>query len=102
MTSVYHIATIHVNETSWAHVWRLRFCYLGTGYDNDAYERGSYRVKALVPVDRLQALLVHMRITTTPKYRIKGVPRLGRVEFRAIAEIFSRSRVISRHQGPAF
>jgi hypothetical protein len=24
-----------VNETSWAHVWRLRFRYLGTGYDVD-------------------------------------------------------------------
>jgi hypothetical protein len=34
MTSVYHIVTIRVNETSWAHVWRLRFRYLGTGYDN--------------------------------------------------------------------
>jgi hypothetical protein len=33
MTSVYHIVTIRVNETSWAHVWRLRFRYLETGYD---------------------------------------------------------------------
>jgi hypothetical protein len=33
MESVYHIVTIHVNETSWAHVWRLRSRYLGTGYD---------------------------------------------------------------------
>jgi hypothetical protein len=33
MTSVYRIVAIRVNETSWAHVWRLRFCYLGTGYD---------------------------------------------------------------------
>jgi hypothetical protein len=33
MESVYHIVTIHVNETSWAHVWRLRSLYLGTGYD---------------------------------------------------------------------
>jgi hypothetical protein len=23
-----------VNETSWAHVWRLHFCYLRTGYDS--------------------------------------------------------------------
>jgi hypothetical protein len=23
-----------VNETSWAHVWRLHFRYLGTGYDS--------------------------------------------------------------------
>jgi hypothetical protein len=27
------MVAIHVNETSWAHVWRLRFRYLGTGYD---------------------------------------------------------------------
>jgi hypothetical protein len=25
MASVYHIVAISVNETSWAHVWRLRF-----------------------------------------------------------------------------
>jgi hypothetical protein len=34
MESVYHIITIRVNETSWAHVWRLRSRYLGTGYDS--------------------------------------------------------------------
>jgi hypothetical protein len=34
MESVYHIVAIRVNETSWAHVWRLRSLYLGTGYDN--------------------------------------------------------------------
>jgi hypothetical protein len=34
MESVYHIVTIRVNETSWAHVWRLCSRYLGTGYDN--------------------------------------------------------------------
>jgi hypothetical protein len=33
MEFVYHIVTIRVNETSWAHVWRLRSHYLGTGYD---------------------------------------------------------------------
>jgi hypothetical protein len=33
MESVYHIVTIRVNETSRAHVWRLRSHYLGTGYD---------------------------------------------------------------------
>jgi hypothetical protein len=33
MESIYHIVTIRVNETSWAHVWRLRSRYLGTGYD---------------------------------------------------------------------
>jgi hypothetical protein len=34
MESVYHIVTIRVNETSWAHVWRLRSRYLRTGYDS--------------------------------------------------------------------
>jgi hypothetical protein len=32
MEFVYHIVTIRVNETSWAHVWRLHSRYLGTGY----------------------------------------------------------------------
>jgi hypothetical protein len=36
MESVYPIVAIHVNETSWAHVWRLRSCCLGTGYDTNA------------------------------------------------------------------
>jgi hypothetical protein len=33
MESVYHIVAIRVNETSWAHVWRLHSRYLRTGYD---------------------------------------------------------------------
>jgi hypothetical protein len=33
MESVYHIVTIRMNETSWAHVWRLCSLYLRTGYD---------------------------------------------------------------------
>jgi hypothetical protein len=50
-----------------------------------------------------QAMLVQLGITTAPKYRINGVAHPGRVEYRAIAEIFYGSRaVISRHQGPAF
>jgi hypothetical protein len=35
MESVYQIVTIRVNETSWAHVWRLRSRYLGTRYDKE-------------------------------------------------------------------
>jgi hypothetical protein len=65
-------------------------------------ERESYGVEVSVPVSRLQALLVYLGITTTPKYRIKGVSRPGQVEYRSIAEIFSGCRVINRHQGPAF
>ncbi|WP_428637431.1 hypothetical protein, partial [Shewanella sp.] len=68
--------------------------------DADVVE--SFGIEAPVLASRLRALLEHLGITTTPKYRIKEVPRLGRVEFKAIAEIFLRSRVLYRHKGPAF
>jgi hypothetical protein len=47
-------------------------------------------------------LLEHLGITTTPQYRIKEVPRSGRVEFKAIADIFFRSRILCQHKGLAF
>jgi hypothetical protein len=31
-----------------------------------------------------------------------GVPCLGRVKFKVVAEIFSGPRVLCRHQGPTF
>jgi hypothetical protein len=68
----------------------------------DADEVESFRIKAPVLAARLRALLVHLGITTTPRYRIKEVPRSGRVEFKAIAEIFFGSRVLCQHNGPAF
>jgi hypothetical protein len=68
----------------------------------DADEVESFGVEAPVLAGRLQALLEHLGITTAPRYRIKEVPRSGRVEFKAIAEIFFESRVLCRHKGPAF
>jgi hypothetical protein len=68
----------------------------------DADEVESFRVEAPVSAGRLRALLEHLGITTTPRYRIKEAPRSGRVEFKAIAEIFFRSRVLCRHKGPTF
>jgi hypothetical protein len=68
----------------------------------DADERESFGAEAPTPTSRLRALLGHIGITSTPRYRIKGVPRLGQVEFKAVAEILSRPRVLCRHQGPAF
>jgi hypothetical protein len=47
-------------------------------------------------------LLEHLGITTAPRYRIKEVLHSGRVEFKAIAEIFFGSRILCRHKGPAF
>jgi hypothetical protein len=62
----------------------------------------SFGVESPILTGRLRALLEHLGITTAPRYRIKEVPHSGRVEFKAIAEIFFRSRVLCRHKGPAF
>jgi hypothetical protein len=62
----------------------------------------SFGIEAPVLAGSLRALLEHLGITTAPRYRIKEVPHSGRVEFKAIAEIFFGSRVLCRHKGPAF
>jgi hypothetical protein len=68
----------------------------------DADEVESFRAESRILTGRLRALLEHLGITTTPRYRIKEVPRSGRVEFKAIIEIFFGSRILCRHKGPAF
>jgi hypothetical protein len=68
--------------------------------DADGVE--SFRAESPILAGRLRALLEHLGITTAPRYRIKEVPRSGRVEFKAIAEIFFESRILCRHKGPAF
>jgi hypothetical protein len=68
----------------------------------DVDEVESFRIKAPVLIGRLRALLEHLGITTAPWYGIKEVPHSGRVQFKAIAEIFFGSRVLCRHKGPAF
>jgi hypothetical protein len=62
----------------------------------------SFRVEAPVLTSRLQSLLEHLGITSSPRYKIKEVPRSGRVEFKAITEIFFGSRVLCPHKGPTF
>jgi hypothetical protein len=68
----------------------------------DADEVESFRVEAPVPDGKLRALLEHLGITTAPKYRNNEVSLPGRVEFKAVVEIFFESRVLCRHKGPAF
>jgi hypothetical protein len=68
----------------------------------DADEVESFGAEALILTGRLWALLEHLGSTTTPRYRIKEVARSGRVEFKAIVEIFFGSRVLCRQQGPTF
>jgi hypothetical protein len=68
----------------------------------DADEVESFKAESLILASRLRALLEHLGITTTPRYRIKKVPHSGRVEFKAIAKIFFRSRILCRHKGLAF
>jgi hypothetical protein len=68
----------------------------------NADEVESFGAESSILAGRLRALLEHLGITTAPRYRIKEVPRSGRVEFKAVAEIFFGSRVLCRHKGPAF
>jgi hypothetical protein len=68
----------------------------------DADEVESFGAESLILAGRLRALLEHLGVTTAPRYRIKEVPRSGRVEFKAIAEIFFGSRVLCLHKEPAF
>jgi hypothetical protein len=68
----------------------------------DADEVESFRAESPILAGRLRALLEHLGITTAPRYRVKEVPCTGRVEFKAIAEIFFGSRILCRHKGPAF
>jgi hypothetical protein len=62
----------------------------------------SFGAESPILIGRLQALLEYLGITTTPRDGIKEVPRSGRVEFKTIAEIFFRSKILCRHEGPAF
>jgi hypothetical protein len=68
----------------------------------DADEVESFGVEAPILAGRLRALLEDLGITTAPRYRIKEVPHPGRVEFKAVAEIFFGSRFLCRHKGPTF
>jgi hypothetical protein len=68
----------------------------------DADEVETFGAESPMLAGRLRALLEHLGITTAPRYRIKEVPRSGRVEFKAIVEIFFRSRILCRHKGQAF
>jgi hypothetical protein len=68
----------------------------------DADEVESFGAESPILAGRLRALLEHLGITTAPRYRIKEVPCSGRVEFKAITEIFFGSRILCRHKGPAF
>jgi hypothetical protein len=68
----------------------------------DADEVESFRAESPILASRLRALLEHLGITTTPRYRVKEVSCSGRVEFKAIIEIFFRSRILCRHKRPAF
>jgi hypothetical protein len=60
----------------------------------DADEVEPFEAESLILTGRLWDLLEHLGITTAPRYRIKEVPHLGRVDFKAIAETFFGSRVL--------
>jgi hypothetical protein len=58
----------------------------------DADEVESFGTEALVLAGKLRALLEHLGITTTPRYKIKEVPHPGGVQSHH--RIFFRSRVL--------
>jgi hypothetical protein len=60
----------------------------------DANEVESFGAESPILTGRLRDLLEHLGITTAPRYRIKEVPRSGRVEFKAITEIFFGSKIL--------
>jgi hypothetical protein len=68
----------------------------------DADKVESFEAESPILAGRLRALLEHLGIITAPQYRIKEVPHPGRVDFKAIAEIFFGSRILCRHKGPTF
>jgi hypothetical protein len=68
----------------------------------DPNEVESFGAESPILAGRLRALLEHQGITTAPRYRIKEVMHLGRVEFKALTEIFFGFRVLCRHKGPTF
>jgi hypothetical protein len=68
----------------------------------DADEVESFGAESPILTSRLRALVEHLGITTAPRYKIKEVSHSGRVEFKAIVEIFFGSRILCRHKGPAF
>jgi hypothetical protein len=68
----------------------------------DADEVESFGAESPILAGRLRALLEHLGITTAPWYRIKEVQHSGRVEFKAIAEIFFGSKILCQYKGPAF
>jgi hypothetical protein len=60
----------------------------------DTDEGESFRAESSILTGRLRAFTGALGITTAPRYRIKEVPRPGRVEFKAIIEIFFESRIL--------
>jgi hypothetical protein len=67
----------------------------------DADEVESFGAESPILAGRLRALLEHLGITTAPRYRIKEVPRSGRMEFKAIAWDSTRiPRMVVRRTSP--
>jgi hypothetical protein len=123
MESGYHIVTICVIWTSWAHVWRLRSLFLRTGYDTalpfppPLSHRGQPAPASLQPIrprpkhhtvvhnlPALQAVDHHPRMPSPPSFP-SGRPHLT-VDVVLLASFFLPSAAVaerptlSRWDGP--
>jgi hypothetical protein len=62
MEYVYHIVAIRVNETSCAHIWRLCFRYLRTGYDTQPAPKLNSTPLRLLPTHNQISLKIQCNI----------------------------------------
>jgi hypothetical protein len=69
---------------------------------HDADEIKTFGNEAPIPTGTLRDLLNHINITTLLELRIKRILLAGREEYKAIVEILSGPKVLSRHKGSAF
>jgi hypothetical protein len=66
-----------------------------------ASEYQSFHEESSAVAGQLRGLLYRLGITKAPEYRIKAIPRPGRVEFRATVTVFNGPGVVSTHSAPA-
>jgi hypothetical protein len=66
-----------------------------------ATEFHSYDEESPIVPAQFCGLLFQLGITRGPEYSVKGVPRLGRMEFTCTVEVFDGQEVVGKHACPA-
>jgi hypothetical protein len=69
-------------------------------YVRAAREFRSYIEESPTIPSQLHSLLFQLGITRAPKYRVKGIPRPGCMEFTCTVEVFNGQEVVGKHASP--